>query len=78
MTNPTIRRLDWTAGKLGLELTKNGNTRSFTHLPSGRIITYRPGGKGVLRVESAAWGHVDAVVVTSIERVERLMRSAVS
>ena len=91
MTNPTIASLDRTAARLGLavEPLKAGslNGRKFV-AASGRLFHYSPGGKGVIRVsafipvdpatnDGNAWT-LECSNVVSIERMERILRSAVN
>jgi hypothetical protein len=77
--NPTIARLDRTALKLGLKLNVTG-TNSRTIDLGTRLISYKPGGKGVIRVQSSILSEsgatLDAESVVSIERMERIMKFA--
>lgn len=78
--NPTIARLDRLAKKLGVVSyrERGGNVREFT-LPSGRLLKFQPGGKGVIRVRALVWVEqpgewtLDSECVVSLERAERLL-----
>lgn len=78
--NPTIASLDRTAAKLGIKVTTTGLNSRTLDLGT-RLLAYSPGGKGVIRVRSSilseAGATLDAEAVVSIERMERIMRSAV-
>lgn len=81
--NETTLRLDRLAARLRVvSYRKCGvNSREFT-LPSGRVIKFKPGGKGVLRVTALDWSEMsqqwvaDAECVTSKERLERILAQA--
>jgi hypothetical protein len=73
--NETIARLDRAARRLGLELRETGvNRREFEAF--GRTFRYRPGGKGIVAVETLINGKPDATVHKNIERMEELFVSA--
>lgn len=59
--NPTIARLDRAAAQIGLDLRESAvNRREFEGF--GRVFSYKPGGKGIVRVESRIDGQLAAVV----------------
>lgn len=72
ITNPTIRRLDWAARQLGIDLRvqPNRNTREFVY--EGRLFRYKPGGKGVLKVDVFVEGQHEATAHRQPEYIERL------
>lgn len=75
--NEVIARLDRHARSVGLPLTERGvNVREFT-LPDGsRILKYRPGGLGVVKVESLVWNgccwEVDAIAHRTQQAMEKM------
>lgn len=76
--NPTIARLDRAAARLGLSMREPGvNRREITLSGAeGRLLRYRPGGKGVVKVESVlpaidGW-KLDAVAYRTVEQMEEL------
>lgn len=77
--NPTIARLDRLALALGLEVRKTGTNSRSIDLGT-RLIAFKPGGKGVIRVESSVLSEsgatLDAESVVSLERMERILRFA--
>lgn len=79
--NETIAVLDRSARSVGLALTERGvNRREFTI--RGRLIRYRPDGKGTVRVEAFAWTDsfgrsepgwkLDAIAHRTVEQMEAL------
>jgi hypothetical protein len=75
-TNEVVASLDRTAARLGIDLIERGvNAREFAAL--GRLIRYRPGGKGVIRVEafepSVDGWKLDAVAHRTLEGMEKLL-----
>lgn len=74
--NPTIQRLDRRAGQVGLALEKpSPNVRRFAI--GERVLTYRPGGKGVVRVEAVGGELCDSEVTAATERIERYFIMAI-
>lgn len=75
--NPTIARLDRSARRAGLLLTERGVNKRELTLPDGsRILSYKPGGKGVVRVESLIWKRqawrVDSIAHRTVPQMEAL------
>lgn len=72
--NPTIARLDRVALKMGIDLKERGvNAREFS-LPAifdgdTHILKYKPGGAGVVRIESYVNGRLDATSVSGPDRI---------
>jgi hypothetical protein len=73
--NPSLARLERYAQKIGLELiVRNASTRAFDC--GDRHIRFRPGGKGVMFVQSFVGMKLDSQAYASEDRVKGLMRRA--
>lgn len=76
--NPTIASLDRAAMRIGVDLKRIGkNGREFFYKPSGRVIRYRPGGKGIVRCESYLNGVLMATATRTPEGMESLFIRAI-
>jgi hypothetical protein len=71
--NETIARLDRDAAALGVELRQTGENKREFNIHSHRLISYQPGGAGVLKVQAFVDGGLEAEVFASIERVQALL-----
>lgn len=78
--NETIARLDRFAHRLGYPLTERGvNGRELTVPDGSRILKYKPGGKGIVRVEALVWEDPpgrwkpDAVQHKTVDQMEALI-----
>lgn len=75
--NPTIARLDRDARRMGIDLKERGvNRREFSY--GDRLLTYKPGGKGVVRIEAVVDGRLDSTVVCGPERVRAIWSQMVA